>query len=170
MAKRIGLAGRYTSIRKEVEGRVYGFRDDFKEGVPIEHIGPPLAAEHKGQVWDLLDYFDNGYAVMQGDKEIIHWMLDLWNEDSERLNIQGRVKKIVSNGKQIFLFLLDPSGKKRLHDFGIKPVPNGLISITVKISNGGVQFDLWVPASERMKINFVNNILKGLNSKKEAEF
>lgn len=168
MTKRIGLANRYTTARKEVEGRVYIFNDNFKEGVPIEHVGYKFDDTHKGQVWDLLDYFDNGYVVVQGDKEPIQLMQRLWNEDSERLNLQGRIKGIPSNGQILLLFLLDPSGKKRLHEFGIKPVPNGVVSITVKTEGNGVLFDLWVPTTEKMRTNFVNDILKAMNAKKDG--
>ena len=168
MAKRIGLANRYTSARKEVEGKVYLFNDDFKEGIPIEHVGYKFDDTHKGQVRDLLDYLNKGYVVAQGDKEAILLMQRLWNEDSERLNLQGRIKGIASNGQILLLFLLDPSGKKRLHEFGIKPVPNGVVSITVKNEGNSILLDLWVPSTERMKINFVNDILKTVGTKEEV--
>lgn len=75
---------------------------------------------------------------------------------------------IASNGQILLLFLLDPSGKKRLHEFGIKPVPNGVVSITVKNEGNSILLDLWVPSTERMKINFVNNILKTVGTKEEV--
>jgi hypothetical protein len=168
MAKRIGLANRYTSARKEVEGRAYLFNSTFKEGIPIEHVGYMFDDTHKGQVWNLLDYFDNGYVVVQGDKEAILLMQRLWNEDSERLNLQGRIKGIASNGQILLLFLLDPSGKKRLHEFGIKSVPYGVVSITVKNEGNSILFDLWVPSTEKMKIKFVNDILKTVGTKEEV--
>ena len=71
MGKHIGLASRYTSARKEVEDRVYLFNDNFKEGIPIEHASYMFDDTHKGQVRDLLDYLNNGYVVLQGDKEAI---------------------------------------------------------------------------------------------------
>jgi hypothetical protein len=167
MAKRIGLANRYTSTRKEEKSGVYLFNDNIGQGIPIEHVGQQFDEDHKSQAWNILDYFDNGYVVMQGDKEAIMLMLDLWSEDSERLNLQGRVKTLIGSGKILLLFLLDPSGKKRLHEFGIKPVPKGVVSITVKIKGNSVLFDLWVPTSEKMKIDFVNNLLKSTGNKEE---
>ena len=164
MAKRIGLANRYTSTRKEIEGKVFIFNDTFREGIPIEQVGYKFDDAHKGQVRDLLGYLNNGYVVLLGNSEEILMMHRLWTEDSERLNLQGRIKGIAKNGKMIWLFLLDPSGKKRLHEFGINPVPKGVVSITIKNDGNNVWFDLWVPTTERMKINFVNEILEILNS------
>ncbi len=169
MVKRIGLANRYTSDRKEVKGRAYIFSDTFKEGIPVEQVGYKFDDTSKGQVRDLLGYLNNEYVVLLGDSEAILMMHRLWAEDSERLNLQGRIKGIAKNGKAIWLLLLDPSGKKRLHEFGINPVPKGVVSITVKNDGNNVWFDLWVPTTERMKINFVNEILEFLNRRNEEE-
>ena len=169
MTKRIGLANRYTSTRKEANSGVYAFIGDGKMSVPIEQVGYQLDKDHKGRIWNLLDYLDNGYVVAQGDKEAIMLLYNLWIKDSELLNLQGRIKGFMVNGQILLWFLLDPSGKKRLHDFGIKPVPKGVVSITVKNDGNSVLFDLWKPTTERMKIDFLNNLLRAATSKKKPE-
>jgi len=129
----------------------------FKMGFKILNNG-------KYGIMDILKYFDDGYCVIKGDGRWLLCIHDLWVSDSQLLNMHGRAK-IVSNphGEHIFLFLLDPTGKRRLHELGIKPVPSGTISITIKQDSGGMLFDCWVPATFNDRLKFVKSIYSVLN-------
>ena len=160
---------------KEYSGETFDIflPDGGRFKVPKESMSSPFDISNKYGAFELIDAFDRGYAILSPeDSKWKKWFLNAYAEDSEQLGVQGRLKWIpLRKDLALILILIDPSGMRRLHQLGVKPVPKGVFQIRI-LNNGTLQIDAYPDDKERIKAvkELIKDILRKEKGNEEFEF